>query len=244
MRSYPVSDSVRLAFEVNSSENRGRNNGVNFEEREHQMHRTIIIIALATLCASGCSTVHHVHVNGYSELAQPVASNAAMYVSTDSSAPNPIFQRQVKTSVETLLRGRGYRIAATPEAAQYRVDFQVGLTAESVTGYAPTYSAHVGARGGYGRGARYGYTSYVPYVDTRYDQWLILRLLQAGPSNSQAEAVVWVGEAMMSADNVELRETIDYLLIGCVEYFGVDTGQKVTLTVKKDDPRLLDLAHD
>ena len=69
----------------------------------------------------------------------------------------------------------------------------------------------------------------------------IARLFQSGPDG---QTVVWVGEAMMSTDRADLRHTVDYLLIGCIEYLGVDTGRKVTMLIKNDDPRIMSLADD
>jgi hypothetical protein len=80
-------------------------------------------------------------------------------------------------------------------------------------------------------------------MDTFYDQWLTLKLFKAGPDEADAQTLVWVGEAMISSEEADLRETVNYLLIGCVEYLGVDTGRKVGVTIKKDDPRLLDIAN-
>lgn len=201
-------------------------------------------LLLAALGVAGCTGGYRVHVNGYAELNEPVERDAALFVALDPNAPNPIFARQIKTSAETLLTGYGYTVADTPEAADYRIRFQVGMKSETVMGYTPAYRPHFGARGGYPNGLLFGYSTYTPYVDTLYDQWLILRLFKPGSDEADAESLVWVGEAMMSTDRAELRETVGYLLIGCIEYLGVDTGQKVTMTIKKDDPRLVGLANE
>jgi len=208
------------------------------------MSKAQIITILVTLCAAGCHPTYRVHINGYAELTEPIASNAVMYVATDPNAMNPIFERQIQAHAKALLRGYGYRLTETSGQARYHVDFQVGVRTESVTGYTPVYSPYFGARGGYPGRSLFGFTSYVPYTDTFYDQWLILRLLRPNPANSETDEVVWVGEAVMSTDRADLRETIDYLLVGCIEFLGVDTGRKVTLTIRKDDPRIMDLAKE
>jgi hypothetical protein len=189
--------------------------------------------------AAGCATGYRVHVNGYTELAEPIARSAALYVATDPNAPNPIFQKQIKNRAEALLREYGYTIAATPAGADYRATFQVGMKSETVTGYTPAYRPHFGARGGYPEGLLFGYSTYTPYLDTFYSQWLVLRLFEAGSPETAAPPPVWIGEAMLNTDRAELRETVDYLLIGCIEYLGVDTGRKVTVKIRKDDPRLM-----
>jgi len=202
-----------------------------------------IILAVAALGVVGCTSGYRVHVNGYAELDEPIERNAALFVAIDPNAPNPIFDKQIKTSVETLLAGYGYTVADALEAADYRIRFQIGMKSETVMGYTPAYRPHFGARGGYPNGLLFGYSTYTPYVDTLYDQWLVLRLFKAD-SDADAETLVWVGEAMLSTDRAELRETVGYLLIGCIEYLGIDTGQNVTMTIKKDDPRLVGLAHE
>jgi len=207
------------------------------------LKRTIILTA-ATFCVSGCVAGHRVYVNGYSELAEPIEQNAALFVAVDPNSPNPIFEQQIKHSAETLLRAYGYTVANTPDTADYRARFQVGTKSETVMGYTPLYRPHFGARGGYPNAFRFGYSTYVPYLDTFYDQWLVLRLSKAGADDSDAKNVVWVGEATMSTNRAELRETVGYLLIGCLEYLGIDTGRKVAVTIRKDDPRLLNLADE
>jgi len=208
------------------------------------MQKTIILLVLAGLGAAGCTPRYRVHVNGYAELADPIAPGATLHVRTDPNAANPIFDRQVRDHAETLLRGYGYAIAKTANRADYHIDFRVGVRSESVTGYTPVYSPYFGVRGGYPGQSMFGFTSHVPYVDTFYDQWLVLRLLRPASGDDGADEVVWVGEAVMSAEQADLRQTVDYLLIGCVEFLGVDTGRKVALTIRKDDPRLLSLTHE
>ena len=208
------------------------------------MQKTIILLVLTVLGAAGCTPRYRVHVNGYAELADPIAPGAALYVRTDPNAANPIFERQVRGHADTLLRGYGYAIAETATKADYHIDFRVGVRSESVTGYTPVYSPYFGVRGGYPGRSLFGFSSYVPYVDTFYDQWLVLRLVRPTSSDDGADEVVWVGEAVMSAEQADLRRTVDYLLVGCVEFLGVDTGRKVTLTIRKDDPRILSLTHE
>jgi hypothetical protein len=205
------------------------------------MAKNAIILAVVVLGAYGCAPGYRVHVNGYSELAEPVEQDASIYVITDPNAPNPIFDKQIKRSANALLGGYGYSVAETAEAANYRLSFQLGVDSEKVVGHTPIFHSHFGRYGRPPGSFGLGYTTYAPSFDTLYDQWLMLRLVKPGP---EGETVVWVGEAVTSTDRAELRETVDYLLAGCIEYLGVDTGRKVTMFIKHDDPRLMDIAHD
>jgi hypothetical protein len=197
-----------------------------------------IIILAAALGISGCTPGYRVYVNGYAEGTAAIERHATLYVAADPNSPNPIFEKQIKAGAETLLRDYGYTIAEEPGTADYQVTFQHGMKSETVMGYTPAYRPHFGARGGYPDALLFGRSTYTPYMDTLYDQWLTLRLFAAGPTDAKAPNPVWVGEATMSTDRAELRETVNYLLIGCIEYLGVDTERKVALTIRKDDPRL------
>lgn len=205
------------------------------------MLKPATILTAAAFCICGCTPAYRVHVNGYSELADPLDRDASIYVATEPNSPNPIFDRQIKTSLDALLGAYGYTPAETPEAADYRLGFQVAMESEKVVGHAPVYQSHFGSYGGYRSGFGFGYTTYAPYFDTLYDQWLILRLFASGP---EGQMLVWVGEAMISTDRAELRETVDYLLVGCIEHLGVDTVRQVTMTIRKDDPRIVGLTDE
>jgi hypothetical protein len=43
---------------------------------------------------------------------------------------------------------------------------------------------------------------------------------------------------------VETADRANYLLVACIEYFGVDTREWVTTTIKRDDPRILGIAEE
>jgi hypothetical protein len=196
-----------------------------------------IVVVLAAAC-TGCTPAYRVYVNGYSEPGPEVTSGASIHVATDPNSQNPIFERQIEAKIETLLEGYGYVPRPERADATYWLDFQAGTNAEKVVGYAPVYH-YGGYFGRHYRGYGLGYSTYVPYYDTRYDQWLVMRL-HASDSSAEND-VVWVGEAMLSTSRAELREAVDFLLVGCVEFLGVDTGGRVTLTIRKDDPRVLSL---
>jgi len=205
------------------------------------MCKRIIILAAVAGAAAGCAPAYRVQVNGYTEQTEPIARNAALYVAADPNAPNPIFQKQIKENAETLLRGYGYTVAPAPAGADYLVSFLVGMKSESYMGYTPTYRPHFGARGGYPNAFLFGYSTYTPYMDTYYDQWLTLKLTKSDATGAAVGEPVWIGEAMLNTERAELRETVNYLLIGCIEYLGVDTGRNVAVRIRKDDPRLQDL---
>ncbi len=202
------------------------------------------LILGAVACAAGCRSGYRVHVNTFSELATPLSPTASIYVVSDSNSPNPILARQIESKITELLRGRGYNPVSTADAADYLLTTQIGMDSEKFMDYSPVYRPFGGFYyGGHFHGWELGYTTYVPYVDTIYRHWLRMKLL-AGRTGAAKEQVVWLGEATTGTDDPELREAVNYLLIGCVEYLGVDTREWVTMRIRRDDPRILSMAGD
>ena len=60
-------------------------------------------------------------------------------------------------------------------------------------------------------------------------------------TGSNTEKVVWVGEAVISTGGDDIRRVIDYLLVGCFNYFGVDTSRQRGITISARDPSILDI---
>ncbi len=208
------------------------------------MIRYALILVAAAACAAGCTPAYRVHVNTFSELATPLSPTASIYVVTDANAPNPILARQIEAKITELLRGRGYRPAETAKAAEYLLTSQIGIGLERVMDYAPFHGPFGGFYyGGHGRGWGFGYTTYVPYIDTVYVHQLRMKLF-AGNAGTTREKLVWLGEATVGTDDPELREAVNYLLVACVEYLGADTREWVTMKIRRDDPRILAIAAD
>jgi hypothetical protein len=206
------------------------------------MTRITLILAATMLAAAGCTPTYRVHFNGYSELNEPIDRDAPMHVATDPNSENLVFHRQVKDKAERLLDAEGYTVAATQETAAYEITFRVGtMTRETID-----RTARVGLRGGfyggYSRGYAFGPTFYQPYYDTEYRQWLVFRLFRLQPDAPEPRHLVWVGEATLQSDRAAIRELVDYLLVACVEYLGIDTREEITLTIERDDPRVMEIA--
>jgi hypothetical protein len=66
-----------------------------------------------------------------------------------------------------------------------------------------------------------------------------MKLYTAKADITRDEGLVWLGEAMTGTEDPELREAINYLLVGCIEYLGKDTAEWVTMRIERDDPRIL-----
>ncbi len=206
------------------------------------MTRLTLILAFLSLLGTGCTSIHQVYVNGYSELAEPVDKRDPIYVRTDPNAQNPIFQRQIQAKAQRLLRLYEYAVVIAPEQAEYELDFRTGMASERQVDYVPAPGLYGGFYRRPWRGFGFGYDAYVPYADRDYDQWLVLRLFQKAPHSTGSARLVWVGDAMMTTETASPREAVNYLLVGAVDVLGVDTRTQLTMTIKADDPRLAEVA--
>src|SRR4030066_1858706 len=108
------------------------------------MNKLCMILLTISICAAGCTSTFTVHVNGFSELDQPISDKASIYVMVDPNSQNPIFEKEIKAKIEMLLKSRGYIPAPDVEPADYRLVFQVGLDSQRVTGYTPLHRPFMG----------------------------------------------------------------------------------------------------
>ena len=204
------------------------------------MNKLCLILLTISICAAGCTTTYRVHVNGFSELDQPISDKASIYVTVDPNSQNPIFDKEIKAKIEMLLKSHGYIPAPDVEPADYRLAFQLGLDSHRVSGYTPLYRPSIGFHDRYWGEYDFGFTSYVPYFDTYYNQWLVMKVFATGrTAASETGQVVWIGEAMTDTSVADLRQVVNYLLVAGFEYFGVDTKRQMALTIGPDDPRII-----
>jgi len=204
------------------------------------MNKLCLILLTISICAAGCTSTFTVRVNGFSEFDQPISDKASIYVSVDPNSQNPIFDKEIKAKIEMLLKSHGYVPVPDVEQADYRLAFHVGLDSHRVTDYTPFYGPYEGFHNRYWGGYHFGYTRYVPYFETFYDQWLVMKVFATGHDDaSEAGKVVWIGEAMIDTSVADIRRVVDYLLIASFEYFGVDTKRQMALTIGPDDPRII-----
>ena len=204
------------------------------------MNKICLIFLTVSLCAAGCTTSYTIHVNGFSELDQPIKEKASIYVAVDPNSQNPIFDKEIKAKIEMLLESHGYNPVSDVEQAGYRLAFHVGLDSHRVTGYMPLYRPYMGFHDRYWGNYNLGYTRYVPYFETFYDQWLVMKVFDAGRADaSEAGKVVWIGEAVVGTDAADLRQVVNYLLVAGFEYFGKDTKRQMTLKIPPDDPGII-----
>ena len=204
------------------------------------MNKLCMILLTISIYVAGCTTTYRVHVNGFSELDQSIGDKASIYVAIDPNSQNPIFDKEIKTKIEMLLKSHGYVPVPNVEPADYRLAFHLGLDSHRVTGYTPLHRPYMGFHDRFRGDYDFGYTSYIPYFETIYNQWLVMKVFATGrTAASEAGQVVWIGEAMTDTGVADLRQVVNYLLIAGFEYFGVDTKRQMALRIGPDDPRMI-----
>lgn len=206
---------------------------------------SLVLICLA-FWGTGCSTGYRVYINGYSEQAEAIKPNAALYVdANDTTSRNPVFDNQIKAKIETLLRLNNYVPVPDINEAEYVITFRVGVSSHEYHYYEPFYHTYFGFHSGYRHGGYgFGYTTFVPYYDTYYDRWLSMTVSQrGGTAGTSSEKVIWVGDAVISTNGEDLRRVIDYLIVGCFDYFGIDTIRRKSIIVSENDPKILDIQN-
>jgi len=206
------------------------------------MKRICLLLIVLPVFTAGCAESYRVHFNGFSEAERPIWSRAPIYVAVDANSKNPIFEKEIKRKTEKLLSLYGYVPSAKEELADYRLSFEVGVDARDVAGYG---YYHTPIRIGYGHQWNHYYGSYgvyFPYARSVYNHWLILRLSDTGRLNPSRKGMVeWVGEAATVRYSADLREAINYLLVGSFEYFGQDTKKRMTVTIDENNPILKEI---
>ena len=206
------------------------------------MNKVYSILVIILICIAGCTTTYTVRVNGFSEIDEPIKDKASICVTLDPNSQNPIFDKEIKAKIEMLLKSHDYIPAPNVEQADYRLAFQAGLDSHRVSGYTPLYHPVGGFYGRYWGDYQFGYTSYIPYVDTLYDQWLVIKVFaRDSTAASEAGQVVWIGEAVTGTGDADLRYVVDYLLVAGFEFFGADTKRQMALTIGPDDPRVIEI---
>ena len=229
-------------FRVNQSKHEGQAR-IRFRRKGHAMKTSAMVLTAAAAWMAGCTPSYRVHVNTFADPNRPVPQGTPVYVTEDPNAGNPILRKQIASKIGGLLQSYGHNPTQTADRADYLLTFEVGFHSSQVVDFTPMYRPFGGFGSRFSRGG-FGYTTYVPYVDTVYVHWLRMKLYaKDGAALSQAN-VVWLGEAVAGANDPELRQAVNYLLVACIEYFGVDTREWVTMPIKRDDPRILGIAEE
>jgi len=201
----------------------------------------MFLFSLPLICLSlGCAVSYNVGVNGYSSSGQilQIQQESSIHVVEDSNATNPLLEKEIGMKIRKLLNKNGYSIAT--DEADYYLLFNYGMNSgQTVTDTIGIY--HYGIYNDYPFSGMYShsYPTYIPYTTVVYTRWLVLKLIDGKAYRASSKAKpLWIGEAVSTGTNSDLRERINYMLIAAFEHFGQDTGKRVNVLFTEDDERL------
>jgi hypothetical protein len=194
--------------------------------------RTVYLLCVISACfLAGCTQSYSVLVNGYSETTKPIPDNAHIYVFADPNSENTILDNQIKAKIVKFLADSNY-LPVDDVGSEYRLAFKYGAFAQQELDY--EYVGVGAGLNGYSRVTGIGTMRYVPTLRYEWSQWLKVRVYRGN-------TLVWLGRAEASQYYRDERQAVDYLVVALFSRFGRDTKRQEVITIKKDDPRLLEL---
>lgn len=213
-----------------------------------------IFLLSISICLSGCASIYSVKFNGYSDKEQPevaIPEGASFCVLENKDARNPLFDAEIKSKIERLLRQKGYNLVVYDQAEFYlSFNYSMGqarVVTEVVPFYNPSETATVQTVTSTGKSRTSyvtysGSTTYLPQKFTVYTPTLILEVIDAKLLRSaKQETKVWIGEAAYTTSEPDLRDTVNYLLFATFKHFGENTRRSMTIKVSGSDPKVKEL---
>lgn len=176
-------------------------------------------------------------------------AGATFQVLENASTPNPIFDRNVKQKIETLLQAKGFKLVGPADAAKadYVADYAYEMTGREETRIYP--NEHTGSfyfTGTAGERAVYAPMHFTTYMIETYPVFtskLRIRVLTPPSRKSEQDRTLWVGEVWNESISRDMRESIDYLAAAGVRMLGLDSQKPKSLPVREDD-ELLKILRD
>lgn len=215
------------------------------------MNKKLMMLVPVLFLLSGCATYYNVRMNGYLakiDAQQAIARGVSFYVMDNKNAKNPIFDNEVKFKIEKALIQKWYKTGSF-ENADYFISFTYGISSgrivsETMPVYYPGDTGTIQTYSSTGRTTTSfitfpGYTSYVPYRVTVYTSSLYIKVIDAFSfRKDKQEKLIWIGESFTTAQNSDLRDTVNYLLVACFAHFGENTGRSIVSNLRENDVRL------
>jgi hypothetical protein len=204
---------------------------------------------LVLLLLQGCTSSYMVRVDGFLNPERPliITPGTAIHVVDDKEAKNPILDKEVTKKIENMLKLKGYSISQF-DGPVYYVLHGYGIGQErTVTRTLPVYQpggtaivTRTGRSGtSYSTIQLPGSTTYVPYAASVTDKWLSLKIIDGKDYRESGKVTdIWIGEASVTGESMDLRNILNYLVIGIFDHFGENTKKQLTVNIREDDTRL------
>ncbi len=200
---------------------------------------------------SGCATYYNVRVNGYLDKVHaqtPINSGVSFCVLENKNPKNPILEYEIKSKIEKTLSENGYMLESENKAGLY-LSYMYAISSgkhqsEMTPLYYPGNTGMIQTYDSSGKTTNSiitfpGYTVYVPHKFIVYTSSLNLKVIDAKLfRDKKQESVVWIGEAISTSQNSDLRETVNYLLVASFEHFGENTFRGLVSNIRENDSRV------
>lgn len=214
------------------------------------MKYLITMMGLA-LMISGCASGVTVKTNGFLDLQNdhpPITAGSRIYLESNPQAQNPLLDLEIAGKIKKLLQDYGYIVSSKTDAQFYLgYDYEMdrGRTVtETIPEYHPGdvlyHSGRFTVNGQEGTYSNYettpGYITHIPVDTIVYTRQLTLTLRDSPDTKAKP---VWIGETYSQGTREDLREMIDYLLVGAFRSFGKDTQKASRIVIPLNDPEVL-----
>lgn len=201
----------------------------------------------------GCASSYVVKVNGFLDTAKPmkIGPGATINVVEDKEAKNSLLDKEVAEKLENILKLKGYAMSQIDRPSYY-ILYGYGIGHEkTVTRTMPVYqpggTATVTKTGPAGTSYSTiqlpGSTTYVPYTTAVTDKWLSLKIIDGKDYRDSGKTKdIWIGEASVTGETSDLRNMLNYLIVGIFNHFGENTGKELFVIIREDDPMIKKLS--
>jgi len=201
------------------------------------------------LLVSSCARKIHITHNSFANIRsipQGFAFNSSFAVETINKE-TPMLAQEIAQKIGHILENKGYVIKDDTHADYYlifdydmeqskkTVNVEKYIPGETITSYGSVLS-NGKAKIYEGQTHTPGSFVYVPEVHTFFTKSITIQVFDAQSYRQQTKhEPLWQGSAVCCDEHDDLRDTLDYLLVTALKYFGRNTQKYIETTVSSDD---------
>ena len=180
----------------------------------------ITVILILNACVP---LFYDVKVNGFTGGSPVIHNEKNIFVFKNEKAINPLIEDEIGEKIKVALKMKGYIPIEQWSDADYVLLFNYGIDQGNT--YSSSYS-YGGTRLNTYTGQLEPTTNVGSSTETIYNRQLLLRLFEIKEFSEESKPV-WIGEVNSRGSSSDLREVIDYLIVGAFEHFGTNTGKQI-----------------
>lgn len=192
-------------------------------------------VVLSCLMLLGCGATYNIKTTGFLDRTSghtQIAKGSSFAVVENEKAENPILDKEVKKKIEYLLIKNGYRIVA-PDKADYMLSYTYSIDGGRTVNIPSAVPKNSKSK----ISINFGDTT-----RTEFTRSLILSACDGNRFRKDSTLqVVWYGDTISIGTSSDLREALDFLLIGAFQHFGKDTGKQQRISMSGKSPEVEEL---